>query len=68
MPPVRSVPYPITEEGGPLANTSPQEKTEQEYDRLLRGEITSKQYVETLKEQASSGRSAPHAPRPQNGK
>ena len=39
----------------PSPNKKPKQPSEN-YDRLLKGEITSKQYVKTLKKQAQSGR------------
>jgi len=39
----------------PSPNNKPKQSS-QYYDRLLKGEITSKQYVKTLKKQAQSGR------------
>lgn len=48
-----------TEEGRSLTEPTPNHKTKQPsrtYDKLLKGEITSKQYVKMLKQQARSGK------------
>ena len=43
-----------------MSDPSPKKKKQSsgQYDRLLQGKITSKQYVQTLRKQAKSGRYA----------